>query len=439
MPLKIISKIAAISWMWALLACFFISPGRAEVAVPALTARVTDLTGTLSNEQRATLEGTLKSFEEHNPGQIAVLLVPSTQPESIEQYSMRVVEAWKLGEKGLDNGLLLLVAKNDRKVRIEVGYGLEGVIPDAVAWRVIDETITPRFKQGDFAGGIQSGVLRLAGLIAGKSQANKVEERAPLDAGPGALPISSRSGQFNDLTDTFSDEQSNALAGNLTNYEVATGKLIFVLVVPSTLPETVAQYAARILKTWEETENLDLDRSVLVLVAKNEGTSHILAGPALQRRITAGATENVVTEFIEPQLRKGEFVGAIQTGVREVEKILDDAAKNMSFSERAINEIGTLPIWLLLALVVLGTGLRWFLGPLIGGLTMGGITGGGAWLVTGAIEIAIAAGLSGFIFVLIGIMNGLALGFGGGSSSSGGGGFSGGGGGFGGGGASGSW
>lgn len=220
---------------------------------------------------------------------------------------------------------------------------------------------------------------------------------------------------------------------------MATGKLIFVLVVPSTLPETVAQYAARILKTWVETDNLDADRSVLVLVAKNEGTSHILAGPALQRRITAGATENVVTEFIEPQLRKGEFVGAIQTGVREVEKILDDAAKNMSFSERAINEIGTLPIWLLLALVVLGTGLRWFLGPLIGGLTMGGITGGGAWLVTGAIEIAIAAGLSGFIFVLIGIMNGLALGFGGGSSSSGGGGFSGGGGGFGGGGASGSW
>jgi uncharacterized membrane protein YgcG len=437
-PLKILSNIAAIPCVWALLACLFVGPARAEVAVPALSARVTDLTGTLSNEQRAALERTLKHFEEQYTAQIAVLLLPSTAPEAIEQYSMRVVEAWKLGKKGVDNGLLLLVAKNDRKVRIEVGYGLEGIIPDAIARRVIADTITPHFKQGDYAGGIQAGVMQLTALIAGKSQANPAEVQAPPQTSPAALPMPSSALLFNDLTDTFSFEQSQALSGDLTNYEVTNGKHIFVLAVTSTRPETAAQYAARILNTWKETDNLDVDRCVLLLIAKEEGTAHILAGPELQQRIAVGAAENIVSGFIEPQLKQGEFVGAVQTGVREVEKMLDDAARNTGFADRMINAIIGLPFWFLLLLVAIGTGLRWFLGPLAGGLAMGGIAGGGAWFITGAVEIAIAAGLLGFIFVLVGLMNWVAMGFGGGSSG-GGGGFSGGGGGFGGGGASGSW
>jgi len=121
------------------------SPLQAEVPVPALTGRVVDLTGTLTADQKTALEAKLAAFEAEKGAQIAVLLVPTTQPEAIEQYSIRVVEAWKLGRKGVDDGVLLLIAKNDRKMRIEVGYGLEGVLPDAVAKRIISEVITPFF------------------------------------------------------------------------------------------------------------------------------------------------------------------------------------------------------------------------------------------------------------------------------------------------------
>lgn len=139
-----------------------------EVAVPPLAHRVTDLTGTLSQEQQAALESRLAQFEQKEGSQIAVLIVPSTQPEAIEQYSIRVVDQWKLGRKGVDDGILILVAKDDRKVRIEVGYGLEGAIPDAIANRLIDEIIVPHFRQGDFYGGLNVAVDRLAGLIAGE-------------------------------------------------------------------------------------------------------------------------------------------------------------------------------------------------------------------------------------------------------------------------------
>ncbi len=152
-----------------LLVFFLASPAiHAEVAVPPLTARVTDLTGTLSPSQRDALEQELRAFETRKGSQIAVLIVPTTQPEVIEQYALRVAEAWKLGRKGVDDGVLLLIARDDRALRIEVGYGLEGAIPDAVANRVIDEIIVPFFKQGDFYGGIQAGVARLIRLIDGE-------------------------------------------------------------------------------------------------------------------------------------------------------------------------------------------------------------------------------------------------------------------------------
>ncbi len=128
----------------------------ADVAVPPLKARVTDLTGTLSAQQQTALEQTLAAFEARKGSQIAVLIVPTTQPETVEQYALRVEETWKLGRKGVDDGALLVVAKDDRKLRIEVGYGLEGVLPDAIAKRIIAEDITPRFKQGDFYGGISA-------------------------------------------------------------------------------------------------------------------------------------------------------------------------------------------------------------------------------------------------------------------------------------------
>lgn len=141
----------------------------AEVEVPPSKSRVTDLTGTLASSQRETLEQELRRFEARKGSQVAVLMVPTTRPEAIEQYAIRVADAWKLGRKGVDDGVLLLIAKEDRELRIEVGYGLEGVIPDAVAKRVVSEIIIPYFKQGDFYGGVHAGVGRLMRLIDGEA------------------------------------------------------------------------------------------------------------------------------------------------------------------------------------------------------------------------------------------------------------------------------
>ena len=138
------------------------------VPVPPLQARLTDLTKTLTDEQQANLEQTLRAFETKKGTQIAVLIVPSTKPEEIEQYALRVVELWKLGRKKVDDGALLLIAKDDRTLRIEVGYGLEGVLNDATAKRIISEVITPRLKEGDFFGGISAGIDQMMRVIDGE-------------------------------------------------------------------------------------------------------------------------------------------------------------------------------------------------------------------------------------------------------------------------------
>jgi uncharacterized protein len=137
--------------------------------IPKLEARVTDLTGTLTAAQQSELEQKLADFEARKGAQIAVLIVPTTHPEEIEQYSIRVVEQWRLGRKKVDDGVLLIVAKNDRRVRIEVGYGLEGALPDAIANRIITETIRPLFAQNDFYGGISAGVDQITRVVAGEA------------------------------------------------------------------------------------------------------------------------------------------------------------------------------------------------------------------------------------------------------------------------------
>ncbi len=142
--------------------------GWAQVLGPTLSARVTDLTATLSAQQRGALEAKLRDFETRKGSQIAVLIVPSTEPESIEQYSIRVVDQWKLGRKGVDDGALLLVAKNDRALRIEVGRGLEGALTDADSKRIVSEVIVPLFKHGDFYGGIDAGVDRMIRVAEGE-------------------------------------------------------------------------------------------------------------------------------------------------------------------------------------------------------------------------------------------------------------------------------
>jgi len=148
---------------------FFIATvSSAEVAVPPLTSHVTDLTNTLDGTQKQTLESELAALEQRKGAQLGVLIVPTTQPEEIAQYAIRVFDAWKLGRKGIDDGALLIVAKNDHRVRIEVARGLEGAIPDAAASRIIREYITPKFRAGDFYGGIHDATTTLTKLIDGE-------------------------------------------------------------------------------------------------------------------------------------------------------------------------------------------------------------------------------------------------------------------------------
>ena len=153
------------------------APSAAQVPVPPLTGHVIDQTGTLTAEQKAVLEQTLTAFEARKGSQLAVLMVASSAPEEIEQYALRVAEQWKLGRKKVDDGAILVVAKNDRAMRIEVGYGLEGTLNDLTSKRIISETILPRFKRQDFYVGITAGVEQVIRVVDGE----------PLPA-PGAQP-----------------------------------------------------------------------------------------------------------------------------------------------------------------------------------------------------------------------------------------------------------
>jgi uncharacterized protein len=136
--------------------------------IPALHGRVTDLTGTLNAQEQSALDAKLARLERDTGSQLAVLIVATTQPEDIAAYSIRVADAWRLGRKGVDDGVLLLVARNDRRMRVEVGYGLEGAVPDARARRIVDEIMAPQFKRGNFAAGIDAGVDAIAALIRGE-------------------------------------------------------------------------------------------------------------------------------------------------------------------------------------------------------------------------------------------------------------------------------
>jgi len=150
----------------ALLFAFFAAAE--DAPIPPLTGRVVDINATLTAEQRRELEASLEAFEKRKGSQIAVLITGTSFPEPIESFSLRVAEAWKIGRKGVDDGIVVVVARSDQAMRIEVGYGLEGTVPDAIAKRLIEEEFIPRFREGDFYGGLRAGLDRLMRVIDGE-------------------------------------------------------------------------------------------------------------------------------------------------------------------------------------------------------------------------------------------------------------------------------
>ena len=141
---------------------------QAQVPLPAFDSLVTDLTGTLTAGQQASLDEKLTAFQKRKGTQVALLILPTTQPEDIAQFGVRLAEAWKIGRKGIDDGAILIVAKEDRAMRIEVQYGLEGVLTDVTSSRIINDTIAPLFKQGDYFGGVNAGLDQMLKVIDGE-------------------------------------------------------------------------------------------------------------------------------------------------------------------------------------------------------------------------------------------------------------------------------
>jgi uncharacterized protein len=158
----------ALAWLAFALIAGFAWPASAQVPVPKFEALVTDLTGTLTAQQQASLEEKLAAIQARKGAQNAVLMLPTTAPEDIAQFGIRVADSWKVGRAQPDDGVILLVAKDDRALRLEVGRGLEGALTDALSSRIINDTIAPLFKQGDFYGGINAGLDQVMRVIDGE-------------------------------------------------------------------------------------------------------------------------------------------------------------------------------------------------------------------------------------------------------------------------------
>jgi uncharacterized protein len=161
-------------------ACFLSATLSAQPAVPQLQQRVTDFTNTLSYNQWRALEGRLKQFEDTTSTQVVILMMNSLEGEVIEDYSMRVFEKNKIGQKGKDNGVLILIAKADRNARIEVGYGLEGVLTDAATTQIREREMNPQFRKGDFYEGLDKAVTAIIEATSGEYAVQPKGKQAPL-------------------------------------------------------------------------------------------------------------------------------------------------------------------------------------------------------------------------------------------------------------------
>ena len=150
-----------------------VPPAAAALSVPPLSAHVNDYAHMISGQTAGALERELTELEKTDSTQIVVLTIPGLEGENLEDFSIRAAEAWKVGSKGVDNGVILLIVKDDRKVRIEVGRGLEGKLTDLVSGRIIRNEIVPRFKAGDFDGGVTAGVSAIVGVVRGEYKARE--------------------------------------------------------------------------------------------------------------------------------------------------------------------------------------------------------------------------------------------------------------------------
>jgi uncharacterized membrane protein YgcG len=292
----------------------------AAIPVPPLTARVNDQAALLSGADAQALEDKLATFEQAKGGQIAVLIVPTTGEETIEQYSIRVVDQWKLGRKGVDDGVLVLVAKDDRKVRIEVGRGFEGVLPDAIANRIVDGFIAPKFLAGNYAGGLNDGVDRIIGVVNGGALPEPPKAASPPIAQPATvgIPIPPLTGHILSQTDVFTAAQTSQLETRLANFERGGGRKIAILLAENIGDESCDDYAHRAYKAWHLGGDGAKDDGVLIADCEQPFGHLIVVGRDLQATIPPAVAERIYSEEMALKLIGGHYVDAYEAGVDQI-------------------------------------------------------------------------------------------------------------------------
>lgn len=297
----------------------------AEVPIPAWTKFATDLTGTLTPEQLLTLNQRLADLEASKGAQFAVLIVSTTQPEDTFQFGMRVFESWKPGRKGVDDGLLLVVARKDNRYRILTGYGMEGVLPDVKLKHIAEAVLDPLFKRGEFFAAIDAFVSAII----------KVVETEPLPPPNGhsaiwyasvkpqnPVPIPPWTQPVIDLTGTLDSGRMKTLNKRLEAFEYRKGAQIGVLIVPTTRTENISQFIRRVCDTWQLGRD-GIDDGVILVVATDYKMLSIAPGMGLDKVLDKVKLLEITNEIIAPNLMLNEFDAGIDEGVEAIIKVVD--------------------------------------------------------------------------------------------------------------------
>jgi uncharacterized membrane protein YgcG len=310
--------------VWLVLFC---GSTHADVAIPRWAQPVMDLTGTLSPQQTQALNQRLAAFEAKKGAQIGVLIVPSTQPETVFQFGMRVFDTWKLGRKGIDDGLLWVISADNGRWYILTGYGLEGVLPDVKVRHIGEEFIDPYFNRGEIYSGIEKGVTALMKVVDTEPLPPPTIEHASVECSSVAPPqkavaIPLWTKPVIDLAGALDPAQLAALNKRLEAFENLKGAQIGMLIVPNAEPETIAQFAIRVCATWKLGRD-GVGDGVVMTVDKDNKQFHIIVGHGLEKVLDYAKLEQILSETIAPNLMIGEFDAGIIGGMDAIMKVVE--------------------------------------------------------------------------------------------------------------------
>lgn len=314
------------SWAQIILLLLLCGAAHAEVAIPPWTQYVIDLTGTLASAQIQALNQRLAELQARKGAQIGVLIVPTTRPETPAQFAMRVFESWKLGRKGIDDGLLVVLAKNDSYCLIMTGYGMEGAVPDVRATHIVTDIIWPGVKNAGYYAGLDAGLSALIEIVDKEPLPPPIIDHSLNGCSSvkpqNAVSIPQWTQPVIDLTGSLDPERLKALNQRLEAFEYRKGAQIGVLIVPTSEPENIGQFTMRVCDAWKLGRD-GVDDGVIMTVAKDEKQLHIAVGRGLDKVLNTAKLAQILNEIIVPNLMVGEYDGGITEGVEAIIKVVD--------------------------------------------------------------------------------------------------------------------